>query len=79
MKIPLISGLRNKSLSYNFFANRARPTALKCNYEYLVLALGEKTVVQEIVGCMVWMIRRLRKPRYWEMSARGYALHSVCP
>ena len=27
----------------------------------------------------VWAFHRLKKPRCREMSARGYALHSVCP
>ena len=27
---------------------------------------------------IVWAFRRLKKPRSREMSARGYALHSVC-
>ena len=61
------------------FAHRARPTPLKCKNEYPVLALVEETVVQTVVGSIVWAFRRLKKPRYREMSARGYALYSVCP
>ena len=61
------------------FAERARPTPLKCTNEYLVLPLGEETAVQAVVGSVVWAFRRLKKPRCREMSARGYALHSVCP
>ena len=61
------------------FANRARPAPLKCENEYLVLPLGEETAVQAVVGSIVWAFRRLKKPRSREMSARGYALHSVCP
>ena len=61
------------------FAHRARPNLLKCkNLQYLVLALGEKTAVQTVVGSIVWVFRRLKKPRNREMSARVYALHSVC-
>ena len=44
-----------------------------------MLALGEETAVQAIVGSIVWAFRRLKKPRCRGMSARGYALHSVCP
>ena len=61
------------------FAHGARPTPLKCKIEYLVLALGEETAVQAVVGSIVWTFRRLKKPWIREMSARGYALHSVCP
>ena len=46
---------------------------------YLVLALEEETAVQAKVGTIVWAFGRLKKPRIREMSARGYALHSVCP
>ena len=61
------------------FAHRARPTPLKCKNEYPVLSLGEETAVQAVVGSIVWVFSRLKKPRCWEMSARGYAIHSVCP
>ena len=40
---------------------------------------GEETVVQAVVGSIVCVFRKFKKPRFWEMSARGYALHSVCP
>ena len=43
------------------------------------LALGEETTVHAVVGSIVWAFRRLKKPRCREMSARGYALHSVRP
>ena len=39
---------------------------------------GEETAVQAVVGSIVWAFRRLKKPRCREISARGYALHSVC-
>ena len=45
----------------------------------LLVALREKTAVQAVVGSIVWALRRLKKPSSREMSARGYALHSVCP
>ena len=61
------------------FAHKARLTPLKCKNEYLVLTLGEETAVQAVVGSIVWAFRRLKKPRCREMSARGYALYSVCP
>ena len=61
------------------FAHRARPSLFKCENEYLLLALGEVTAAQAVVGSIVWAFRRLIKPRIREMSARGYALHSVCP
>ena len=54
-------------------------TPLKCKNEYLVLALREETAVQAVGNSIVWAFRRLKKPRYREMSARGYALHNVCP
>ena len=44
-----------------------------------MLALGEETAAQAVVGSIVWALHRLKKPRSREMSARGYALHSVCP
>ena len=61
------------------FAHRACPTSLKCKIVYLMLRLGKETAVQAIVGSIVWAFRRLNKRRCREMSARGYALHSVCP
>ena len=57
---------------------RARPTPLKCKNDYPVLPLGEETAVQAVVSSIVWAFRRLKKPRGWELSARFYALHSVC-
>ena len=50
----------------------ALPTPFKCKNVYL-------TPARAVVGSIVWAFRRLRKPRCREMSARGYALHSVCP
>ena len=44
------------------FANRARPSLLNCKNDYLVLALGEETAVQVVVGSIVWAFRRLKKP-----------------
>ena len=61
------------------FAHRAHPTPLKCKNEYPVLPLGEDTAVKAVVGSIVWAFRRFKKPRCQEMSAPGYALHSVCP
>ena len=55
-----------------------RPTPLECKNEYLVLALGKEAAVQAVVGSIVWAFRLLKKPRRREMSARGYALYSVC-
>ena len=43
-----------------------------------MLALGEETAAQAVVGSIVWAFRRLEEPRCREMSARGYALYSVC-
>ena len=60
------------------FTHRARPTPLKCENEYLVLAMG-KTTVQVVFGSIVWAFRSLKKPRIREMSARGYALHISWP
>ena len=49
------------------FAHRARPTPLKCKLkcknEYLVLVLKKETAVQAVVGSIVWMFGRLKKPR----------------
>ena len=60
------------------FAHRARPTTLKCKNEYPVLSLGDETAVQAVVGSIICATPVLKKPRCREMSARGYALHSVC-
>ena len=46
---------------------------------YLMLPLKEETAAQAVVGSIVRVFRRLIKPMSREMSARGYALHSVCP
>ena len=43
-----------------------------------MLAL-EETAAQALVGSIVWAFRKLKKPKSREMSACGYALHSVCP
>ena len=40
--------------------------------------LGGETAVQAVIGSIAWAFRRLKKPRSLEMSARGYALHSLC-
>ena len=61
------------------FAHRTRPSPLKCKNEYLVLELEKEIAAQPVVGSIVWAFCRLKKPRCREMSARGYALHSVCP
>ena len=61
------------------FAHRARPTPLKCKNEYPMLPLREETAVQAVVASIVWAFRRFKTPRSREMSARGYALHSVRP
>ena len=45
------------------FAHRARPTPLKCKNEYPVLALGEETAVQAVVGFIDWAFRRLKKAK----------------
>ena len=42
------------------FVHRAHPKPLKCKNEYLVLALGEETVIQVVVGAIVWAFRRLK-------------------
>ena len=39
----------------------------------------EEIAAQAAVGSIVWAFRRLKKSRSQEMSARGYALHSVSP
>ena len=44
-----------------------------------VQAVGEGIAVQAVVGSIVYAFRRFKKPRFLEMSARGYALNSVCP
>ena len=58
---------------------RARPRPLKGKNEYLVLALRKKFPAKAVVGFIIWAFRRLKNPRCREMSARGYALHSICP
>ena len=44
------------------FTHGARPSPLNCKNEYMVLALGEKTAAQAVVGSIVWAFRRLKKP-----------------
>ena len=58
-------------------AHRARLNPLSCKNQYLVLALKEETAVQAVVDSIAWAFRKLKKRRCREMSARGYALHSV--
>ena len=38
-----------------------------------------RAFTQAVFGPIVWAFRRHKKPRYRKISARGYALHSVCP
>ena len=73
--MPQLAGNAHWAEPSPLFAHRARPTPLKCENEYPVLPLGEETAVQAVV----WAFRRLKKSRRREMSARGYALHSVFP
>ena len=47
--------------------------------QYQVFAYRPKIPALAVVGSIVWTFRRLKKPRCREMSARSYALHSVCP
>ena len=42
------------------FAHGARPTPLNCKIEYMMLAIGEETAVQAVVGSIVWAFRRLK-------------------
>ena len=58
---------------------RGRPSPLNCKNESMVITLEEETAAQTVVGSIVWALRKLRKPRCREMSARSYALHSVNP
>ena len=58
---------------------KMRPSQLNCKNDYLVLALEEETADQAVVGSVVWAFRWFKKPRCREVSARGYALYSVCP
>ena len=64
--------------NYEFRIFLTRHFPFNCENEYLVLALREETTAEAEVGSIVWAFRRLEKPRSREMSARGYALHSVC-
>ena len=66
-----------RSSSHNCSPIRRAP--LECKNEYLVLVLGEETEAQAVVGSIVWAFRWLKEPSNQEMSARGFALHSVCP
>ena len=43
-----------------------------------MLGLGEETEVKVVVGSIFWAFLRLRKSKSREMSARGYAVQSVC-
>ena len=42
------------------FAHMAHPSPLKCKNEYLVLALGEETAAQAVVGSIVWAFAGLK-------------------
>ena len=41
-------------------------------------SLKTNCIAQGVIGSIVWAFCTLKKPRIGEMSARGYALHSVC-
>ena len=58
------------------FPHSARPTPLKGENEYVVLALREETAVQAAVGSIVWALRHLGSK---SQSVGRYALHSVRP
>ena len=64
----------NVSIEYGTFVHVEYRTN-----EYLVFALGQESAAQAEVGSIVWVFRRLKKPRIRKMSARGYALHSLRP
>ena len=63
----------------SLFTSRSRPSPLNCKNEYLVLALGEESANEIVMGSIVWAFGRLKNLRSRKMSARGCALHSVCP
>ena len=75
----LLSGTVRWKCSLGQALTTVPPGPLNLKIENLVLALGEEIAVQAVVGSIVWAFRRLKKPRCREMSARGYALHSLCP
>ena len=74
--------MRNQRKSVGLGAERSRvrnslvPSGFSLR---LALALGEGTAVQAVIGSNIWAFRRLKKTKIREMSARGYAIHSVCP
>ena len=37
-----------------------RPSARNCKNEYIVFALGNETAAQTVVGCIVWVLHRLK-------------------
>ena len=55
------SGIAHWAEHSPLFAHRARPTPLKCINEYLVIALGEGTAVQAVVGSIVWAFREAKE------------------
>ena len=61
------------------FAHGARPTPVKCKNEYLLLALGEGTEVQAVVGSMAWAFRRLKKAKESGDERPWLRAYGVCP
>ena len=53
--------------------------SLAIGFVLLVLALGEETAVLAVVGSIVWAFRRLKKPRFGELSARGSRFVAYVP
>ena len=64
--------------SSTLFAHRVRCNPLNCRKLVPGACTREGIAAQAVVGSIVWVFRRLKKPRSREMSARAYALHSVC-
>ena len=67
--------------SYGIFFLRGRltlviPRSTDDNFGFRI-AFEKISSVQAVVGSIVLAFPRLKKPRCREMSARGYALHSV--
>ena len=68
-KISMLAQLTGNDLCADYspmfapsLGRKARLSPLNCKNEYLVLALGEETAVQAVVGCIVWVFRRLKTP-----------------
>ena len=63
-------------IGYSYFQQWGVNTC--CTHFFSSFQFESSRAVQAVVGSIVWAFRSLKNPKSREMSARGYALHSVC-